>query len=142
MAIKQVQAILKLQITAGAALPGPPLGPSLGQHGVNIQEFIKQFNDKTAEQKGSIVPVKLTIYKDRSFSFEVGKPLVAYLIKKAIGITKGSATPNTKKVGSISRNQIREIAQLKMEDLNTSDLKKALKIVEGTAHSLGIDVVE
>ena len=137
---KKIEAVLGLQLPAGAALPGPPLGPTLGQHGVNIQDFIKQFNDKTADQKGAIVPVKMTIYQDRSFSFEVKKPLVSYLIKNAIGLKKGSSMPNTTKVGSISKKQIKEIAELKSEDLNTKDIEQAMKVVEGTAKSLGIDV--
>jgi large subunit ribosomal protein L11 len=140
MATKKIQTIISLQLSAGEALPGPPLGPTLGQHGVNIQDFLKQFNDKTADQKGAIVPVKMTIYQDRSFTFEVKKPLVSYLIKNAIGVKKGSDTPNIKKVGSISKKQIKEIAELKFENLNTKNVEQAMKIVEGTAKSLGVDV--
>ena len=140
MATKKIETVLSLQLPAGSALPGPPLGPTLGQHGVNIQDFIKQFNDKTADQRGAIVPVKMTVYQDRSFSFEVKKPLVSYLIKNAIKLKKGSETPNIKKVGTISKKQIREIAELKLEDLNTKDIEQAMRIVEGTAKSLGVEV--
>ncbi len=137
---KKIQAILKLQLIAGEAVPGPPLGPTLGQHGVNIQEFIQTFNSRTANQKGVILPVKLTVYQDRSFDFEIKQPLVSYLIKQAINIKKGSSTPKTKKAGVISHEKIEEIAKLKMPDLNTADIAKAMKIVEGTAKSLGIEV--
>ncbi|TRZ81312.1 50S ribosomal protein L11 [bacterium] len=137
---KKIQAILKLQLVAGKAAPGPPLGPTLGQHGVNIQEFIQAFNNQTANQEGVILPVKLTVYQDRSFDFEVKQPLVSYLIKQAVNIEKGSSTPKTKKVGVISHKKIEEIAKLKIADLNTADLAKAMKIVEGTAKSLGIEI--
>jgi len=137
---KKIQAILKLQMPAGAATPGPPLGPTLGQHGINIQEFIRQFNDKTADQKGAILPVNLTVYQDRSFDFQIKQPLTAFLLKKAANITKGSDNAKLKKVGSISRQQLEEIAKAKMVDLNTTDLNQALKIVEGTARSLGIEI--
>jgi len=137
---KKIQAILKLQMPAGAATPGPPLGPTLGQHGINIQEFIRQFNDKTADQKGAILPVNLTVYQDRSFDFQIKQPLTAFLLKKAANITKGSDNAKLKKVGSISRQQLEEIAKAKMVDLNTADLNQALKIVEGTARSLGIEI--
>ncbi len=137
---KKVQAILKLQLIAGKAVPGPPLGPTLGQHGVNIQEFIQAFNNKTADQEGVVLPVKLTVYQDRSFNFEIKQPLVSYLIKQAVNIEKGSSTPKTKKVGAISPKKIKEITKLKIVDLNTADLAKAMKIVEGTAKSLGIEI--
>ena len=139
---KSIKACLKLHLPAGEASPGPPLGPILGQHGINIQEFVKRFNDQTQDQKGAILPLLLTIYQDRTFTFEIKKPLVSYLLKQAAGIEKGSGEPKLKKVGKISRSQLKEIAQLKMEDLNTSDLDKAVKIVEGTARSLGIEIKE
>lgn len=139
---KPVQARLKLNLPAGEAMPGPPLGPILGQHGINIQEFIKRFNDATQKEKGAIVPVRLIIYQDKSFDFEVKKPLTSFLIKKAAGLDKGSGEPKTKKVGKISRKKLEEIAKLKMSDLNTTDPEKALKIVEGTARSLGIEIEE
>jgi len=138
--MKKIQAILKLQLPAGEATPGPPLGPTLGQHGVNIQDFVKKFNDKTADQKGAVLPLKLTVYQDRSFDFEIKKPLASYLIKKSIGLEKGSSTPNLKKVGSISRQKIREIAMNKIEDLNTSNIENAIKILEGTAQSMGLEI--
>jgi large subunit ribosomal protein L11 len=137
---KKIQAILKLQLIAGEAVPGPPLGPTLGQHGVNIQEFVQTFNNQTADQKGVVLPIKLTIYQDRSFDFEIKQPLVSYLIKQAINIKKGSDTPKTKKVGVISHEKIERIARIKMPDLNTANLAKAVKIVEGTAKSLGIEI--
>ncbi len=137
---KKIQAILKLQLVAGEATPGPPLGPTLGQHGVNIQEFIQTFNNQTVDQKGVILPVKLTVYQDRSFTFEVKQPLVSYLIKQAANIEKGSSTPKTKKIGAISHKKVEEIAKIKISDLNTADITKAMKIVEGTAKSLGIEI--
>ena len=138
--MKNIQAVLKLQLPAGEATPGPPLGPTLGQHGVNIQDFIRQFNDQTASQKGAILPLRLVVYQDRSFTFQIKKPLTAYLIKKAANIEKGSGNPKLQKVGKISSAKIKEIAQLKMVDFNTRDIKKAIKIVEGTARSLGIEI--
>ena len=138
--MKKIQAVLKLQLPAGEATPGPPLGPTLGQYGVNIQDFIKQFNDKTAQQKGAIVPLRLIVYQDRSFSFQIKQPLTAYLLKKALKIDKGSGNPKLQKIGKISLAQIKKIAQEKMVDFNTRDINKAIKIVEGTARSLGIEV--
>jgi len=140
--MKKIQAVLKLQLPAGEATPGPPLGPTLGQHGVNIQDFVKKFNDQTIQQKGAVLPLKLIVYQDRSFDFYIKQPLVSYLIKKAIGLNKGSDSPNIKKVGTISRDKIKEIAELKMKDLNTGSLEKAMKIVEGTAKSMGIEIKE
>jgi len=138
--MKKIQAVLKLQLPAGEAIPGPPLGPTLGQQGVNIQDFIKKFNDHTAEQKGAILPLKLTVYQDRSFDFEVRQPLTSYLIKKSINLEKGSDNANLKKVGVITRQKIEEIAKIKMSDFNTGSLDKATKIVEGTVKSLGVEI--
>lgn len=139
---KKIQAVLKLELPAGEATPGPPLGPTLGQHGVNIQDFIKKFNDATMEQKGAIVPLKLTVYQDRSFDFITKKPITAYLLKQAAKVNKGSGTPKTNKVAKLTRQQIEQIAKEKMGDFNTRRLKKAVKIVEGTAKSLGIEIQE
>ncbi len=140
--MKQVQAIVKLQIPAGQANPAPPIGPVLGQHGVNIMDFCKQFNAKTQKQAGEITPVIITIYKDRSFSFELKTPPVSYLIKKAIKIEKGSGVPNRDKVGKITKAQVYEIAKQKMQDLNAFDLEAAAKTVAGTARSMGVDVID
>lgn len=141
MARKEVQALVKLQIKAGQANPAPPIGPVLGQHGVNIMEFCKQFNARTQKNMGEVTPVVLTIYKDRSFTFEIKTPPVSYLIKKALKIESGSATPNKVKVGSLSKAQILEIARQKMTDLNCDDEDAAFKTVAGTARSMGVDVV-
>jgi large subunit ribosomal protein L11 len=138
--MKNIQAVLKLQLPAGEATPGPPLGPTLGQYGVNIQDFIKKFNDQTADQKGAVLPLKLIDFQDRSFEFHIKQPLVAYLLKQAAQVDKGSGTPNLKKAGKVSKADIERIAKQKMQDFNTRDLKKAMKIVEGTARSLGIEV--
>lgn len=143
MAKKEVKAILKLQVPAGNATPAPPIGPALGQHGVNIMEFCKQFNERTAkEEPGTIIPVVLTINKDKSFEFITKIPPVATLLKKAAGIAKGSGEPNKTKVAKITRKQLQEIAQQKMVDLNAIDLEGAIRIVEGTARSMGIEIVE
>jgi large subunit ribosomal protein L11 len=131
---KEVQALVKLQIPAGQANPAPPIGPVLGQHGVNIMEFCKQFNAKTQKQMGEVTPVILTVYKDRSFTFEIKTPPVSYLLKK------GSGVPNKEKVGSVSRAQALEIAKMKMPDLNCNDEEAAFRIVAGTARSMGIDI--
>jgi large subunit ribosomal protein L11 len=137
---KKVKAIVKLQIPAGKATPAPPVGPALGQHGVNIMAFVKDYNERTASQAGSIVPVEITVFEDRSFTFVTKTPPAADLLKKAIGIEKGSGRPNTSPVGEISRDKIREIAQLKLKDLNALDLKAAERMIEGTARSMGIGV--
>jgi large subunit ribosomal protein L11 len=138
---KEIQAQIKLQIPAGKANPAPPVGPSLGQHGVNIMEFCKQFNARTQKEGDSIIPVVITVYKDRSFTFVLKTPPASDLLKKAAGIIKGSGTPNKDKVGTITRAQLQEIAKKKMADLNAVDLEGAMKIIEGTARSMGISVV-
>jgi len=131
-----------LQIPGGAANPAPPVGPALGQKGVNIMEFCKQFNARTQDQKGMIIPIVLTVYADKSFTFITKVPPVAILIKKAIGLESGSGEPNRKKVGTIKRTQVKEIAQKKIQDMNTIDLESAMRMVEGTARSMGVDVVD
>ena len=139
---KEVTGMVKLQIPAGKANPAPPVGPALGQHGVNIMEFCKAFNAKTQKQEGAIIPVIITIYSDRTFTFITKTPPASDLLKKAAGIIKGSAVPNKDKVGKVTQNQIEEIAKLKMPDLNAVDLKGAVHIIEGTARSMGIQVVK
>ncbi|MCL5025853.1 MAG: 50S ribosomal protein L11 [Chloroflexi bacterium] len=138
---KKVKAIIKLQISAGKATPAPPVGPALGQHGVNIMAFCKDYNERTAAQAGSIVPVEITVFEDRSFSFITKTSPVADLLKKAIGIDKGSGKPGETKAGTITRDRLREIAELKLKDLNALDINGAERIVEGTARSMGIEVV-
>jgi large subunit ribosomal protein L11 len=137
---KEVTSQIKLQIPAGKANPAPPVGPSLGQHGVNIMEFCKQFNAKTQKQEGSIIPVVISVYKDRSFSFIMKTPPASDLLKKAAGIIKGSGIPHKNKVGKITRVQLEEIAKLKVEDLNASDIPAAMHVIAGTARSMGITV--
>jgi large subunit ribosomal protein L11 len=137
---KEVIAQIKLQIPAGQANPAPPVGPALGQHGVNIMEFCKVFNEKTAKEQGMIIPVILTVYKDRSFNFITKTPPAAVLIKKALNLEKGSGEPNREKVGEISRKQIEEIAKIKLKDLNARTLEQAVKIIEGTAKNMGVKV--
>jgi large subunit ribosomal protein L11 len=137
---KEVQTQIKLQIPAGKANPAPPVGPSLGQHGVNIMEFCKQFNAKTQKEGDSIIPVVITVYKDRSFTFVLKTPPASDLLKKAVGVIKGSGVPHKDKVGSITKAQLKEIAQKKMADLNAADLEGAMNIVAGTARSMGITV--
>ena len=137
---KKVAGLIKLQIEAGAASPAPPVGPALGQHGVNIMEFCKAYNAATESQRGNIVPVEITVYEDRSFTFITKTPPASQLIKKAAGIDKGSGTPHTVKVGKITTAQAQEIAETKMRDLNANDLDAATKIVAGTARSMGITV--
>jgi large subunit ribosomal protein L11 len=137
---KKLAAIIKLQIQAGAATPAPPVGPALGQHGVNIMEFCKAYNAATESQRGNIVPVEITVYEDRSFTFVTKTPPAAQLIKKAAGVAKGSGVPHTQKVGKLSMDQVREIAETKKEDLNANDLDAAAKIIAGTARSMGIEV--
>ncbi|TLP77108.1 50S ribosomal protein L11 [Nesterenkonia sphaerica] len=137
---KKVSGLIKLQIQAGAANPAPPIGPALGQHGVNIMEFCKAYNAATENQRGNVVPVEITVYEDRSFTFITKTPPAAELIKKAAGVNKGSGVPHTEKVGKLSKAQVEEIAQTKMEDLNANDIEAASKIVAGTARSMGITV--
>ncbi|MBE3089113.1 MAG: 50S ribosomal protein L11 [Actinobacteria bacterium] len=137
---KGIIAQIKLQIPAGQANPAPPVGPALGQHGVNIMEFCKAFNEKTAKEQGMIIPVILTVYKDRSFSFITKTPPAAVLIKKDLNLEKGSSEPNKEKVGELSRKQVEEIARIKLKDLNARNLESAVKIIEGTAKSMGIKV--
>ena len=139
---KKVLAMVKLQIPAGQANPAPPVGTALGPHGVNIMEFCKTFNAQTASQAGMITPVVITIYADRSFSFITKTPPAAVLLRKAAGLEKGSAEPNKTKVGTVTRQQVREIAQLKMPDLNAADVDAASRMVAGTARSMGLDVVD
>lgn len=131
---------VKLHIQAGKATPAPPIGPALAQHGINIGDFCSQFNDATKEQAGFKIPVVVTIFEDRSFKFILKTPLTSQLIKKAVGIEKGSGTPNRKKVGKITKKQLEQIAQQKMPDLNTTDINQAVKVVEGTAKNMGIEV--
>ena len=138
---KKVRAIIKLQIDAGKANPAPPVGPALGQHGVNIMAFCKDYNEKTASQAGTIVPVEITVFEDRSFTYVLKTPPVSELLKKALGVTKGSPTQKREKVGELSRDKIREIAEIKLRDLNTSDVEAAIRMVEGTARSMGIEVI-
>lgn len=137
---KKVSAVIKLQVPAGKANPAPPVGSALGQHGVNIMEFCKAFNERTANQAGMIIPVVITIFEDRSFTFVTKTPPASVLIKKAMNIERGSGVPNREKVGTIKRSQIREIAELKMPDLNAADIEGAMRMVEGTARSMGVVV--
>ena len=137
---KKVKAVVKLQISAGKANPAPPVGPALGQHGVNIMAFCKEYNARTATQTGTIVPVEITIFSDQSFTFVTKTPPAADLIRQAAGVPKGSAKPNRDKVGKLSRKQVHEIAELKLKDLNAYDLEAAMKMVEGSARSMGITV--
>lgn len=137
---KKLKAIVKLQIEAGKATPAPPIGPALGQHGVNIMAFCKDYNDQTAAQAGSVVPVEITIYEDRSFTFITKTPPAADLLKKALGADKGSDDPRRTKIGSLPRDKVRQIAELKQKDLNSIDIDGAMRIVEGTARSMGIDI--
>ena len=137
---KKVAAIVKIAINAGAATPAPPVGTALGPHGVNIMEFVKAYNAKTEAQRGTVVPAEITIYEDRTFTFIVKTPPAAELIKKAAGLQKGSGKPNKEKVGKITKDQVREIANTKLPDLNANDVDAAMKIVEGTARSMGVTV--
>jgi large subunit ribosomal protein L11 len=137
---KKLTAIIKLQINAGAATPAPPVGPALGQHGVNIMEFCKAYNAATESQRGNVVPVEISVYEDRSFTFVTKTPPAARLLLKAAGVEKGSGEPHTKKVAKVSRDAVRAIAEQKMEDLNANDLDQAEKIIAGTARSMGITV--
>ena len=137
---KKVISIIKLQIPAGQANPAPPVGPALGQHGLNISEFCQQFNEKSKDQIGYILPVEISVYKDRAYSFIIKTPLTANLLKKAINIDKGSGTSLQEKVGKISKSKVEEIAKIKMPDLNTDDLAQAVKIISGTAQQMGIEI--
>lgn len=137
---KKITGYIKLQIPAGKANPSPPIGPALGQHGVNIMEFCKAFNAKTQTDEGTIIPVVITVYADRSFSFITKTPPAPILIKKALGIESGSAVPNKNKVGKLTKEQVREIAQKKMPDLNAANLESAMRTIEGTARSMGVEI--
>jgi large subunit ribosomal protein L11 len=137
---KKILAIAKLQIVAAQATPAPPVGTALGQHGVNIMDFCKQYNEATQQFAGQVIPVELTIYEDRSFTFVLKQPPAAELIRKAAGIEKGSGEPNREKVGRLSRQQVQEIAERKMVDLNANDIENAMRIIEGTARSMGVEV--
>jgi large subunit ribosomal protein L11 len=137
---KKIRAIIKLQLPAGQATPAPPVGPALGQHGANIMAFCKEYNERTASQAGNIIPVEITIYEDRSFTFTLKTPPASDLIRKALGIEKGSAQQKREKVGVLTRDQLRQIAEAKMKDLNAYDIEAAMKMVEGTARSMGVDV--
>lgn len=139
---KKIKAVVKLQLPAGKATPAPPVGPALGQHGVNVMAFVKEYNERTANLSGSIIPVEITIYDDRTFTFVIKSPPTSDLLRKALGIEKGSANPKKEIVGKIKREKIREIAQIKLKDLNTTNLEAAIRIVEGTAKSMGIEIEE
>jgi len=139
---KRIVAVVKLQCPAGQANPSPPVGPALGQHGVNIMEFCKAFNVRTQDKQGLIIPAVITIYADRSFTFELKTPPAAVLLKRAAKIAKGSAEPNREKVGQVTRRQVKEIAEAKEPDLNAHEVEMAMRIIEGTARSMGIEVVE
>jgi len=139
---KKVLTVIKLQIPAGQANPAPPVGPALGQHAVNIMEFCKAFNAQTQGQDGTIIPVEITVFEDRSFTFITKTPPAAVLLREALGIDKGSGEPNRTKVGTVSREKVREIAELKMPDLNANDVDAAMKIIEGTARSMGVEVAD
>jgi len=140
MAKKKVLAVVKLQIQAGQATPAPPVGTALGQHGVNIMDFCRQYNEATQQQTGQVIPAELTIYEDRSFTFVTKQPPAAELIKQAAGIEAGSGEPNRNKVGQLTKEQVRRIAERKMPDLNANDVEQAMRIIEGTAQSMGVEV--
>ena len=137
---KPIKSIIKIQIKAAEASPAPPIGPSLAEHGINIGEFCQKFNDATQDKKGSKIPVEITVYEDRSYDFRLKQPLASDLIKKAAGVEKGSGEPNRKKVAKLTMGQVKEIAKQKLEDLNTNDIEQAVKIIEGTAHSMGVEI--
>jgi large subunit ribosomal protein L11 len=139
---KKVAGLIKLQIQAGAANPAPPVGPALGQHGVNIMEFCKAYNAATESQRGQVIPVEITVYEDRTFDFILKTPPAAKLILKAAGVDKGAANPLTTKVASITKAQVREIAEIKMPDLNANDVENAMRIIEGTARSMGVSIAD
>jgi large subunit ribosomal protein L11 len=140
--MKKIKAIVKLQIPAGQATPAPPIGPSLAQHGINIADFCQKFNDATKKNQGFKIPVEIKIYEDRTYDFILKQPPASDLLKKMAGIEKGSGAPNKTKVGKITRSQLREIAEKKMPDLNTDNLEKAMKIIEGTAKNMGIEIID
>ncbi len=137
---KKIKTVMKLQLPAGEASPAPPVGPALGQYGVNIMAFCKEYNERTASQAGSIVPAEIIIYEDRSFTFALKTPPVADLLRRALNVEKGSGTPNVDKVGKLPREQIRQIAEIKMKDLNAADIEGAMRMIEGTARSMGIEI--
>lgn len=137
---KKITSVIKLQIPGGQATPAPPVGPALAQHGLNLADFCKKFNDLTQDKKGSVIPVVVTVYEDKSYSFKVKQPLVVDLLKKAAAIEKGSGEPNKTKVGKITREQLKKIAEQKIADLNTDDIEQAMKIIEATAKNMGIEV--
>lgn len=139
---KKVKAMIKLQVPAGKANPAPPVGPALGQHGVNIMEFVKQYNERTADQMGMIVPVEITVFEDRSFTFITKTPPAKTLLLKEASLQKGSGEPNTHKVGKVSKDQVRKVAEVKLPDLNAKDIDAAMRIIEGTARSMGLIVVD
>lgn len=139
---KKVIGLVKLAINAGKATPAPPVGPALGQHGVNIMGFCKEYNERTKDQAGLIIPVEITVYEDRSFTFITKTPPAAVLLKKAANITSGSSEPNRKKVASVPKSKVREIAEMKMKDLNAADVEAAMRMIEGTARSMGVNIVE
>ncbi|MFH0887608.1 MAG: 50S ribosomal protein L11 [Planctomycetota bacterium] len=138
---KEIKAVVKLQVAGGQATPAPPVGPALGQHGVNIGEFVARFNSQTKDKQGMVTPVIITIYKDRSFDFILKTPPASVLLKKAAGLAQGSGEPNKIKVGKVTKQQVVEIAKTKLKDLNTTDIEKAVKIIEGTARNMGIEVI-
>ncbi len=142
MAKKKIQTLIKLQIPAGKATPAPPIGPALGQHGVNIMAFVKDYNAKTANMVGSVVPVEITVYNDRSFTFVLKTPPASDMLRQAAGVEKGAANPLTEQVGQVTREQVRHIAEVKMKDLNAYDLEAAIRMIEGSARSMGIEVVD
>ena len=139
---KKVKSIIKLHVTGGQANPAPPVGPALGQHGVNIMEFCKSFNEKTKDRPGLVLPVVISVYEDKSFSFIIKSPPCSVLLKRACGVAKASAQPNKEKIGKVTKAQVKEIVQIKMKDLNAADIEGAMKIVEGTARSMGIEVTD
>jgi large subunit ribosomal protein L11 len=141
MAKKKVRTVLKIELTAGKATPAPPVGTALGPHGVNIMDFCKQYNERTSQQSGEVVPAEITIFEDRSFTFVLKTPPTVQMLKKAAGVEKGSAKPNRDKIGTITRDQLRVVAEAKVKDLNTQDLDQATKMIEGTARSMGLEVV-
>ena len=137
---KKIRAVIKLQLEAGKATPAPPVGPALGQHGANIMAFCKEYNERTSSQSGSIIPVEIIVFEDRSFTFSLKTPPASDLIKKAAGLEKGSPTQIRQKVGTLTRNQVRQIAETKMKDLNANDIDAAMRMVEGTARSMGVEI--
>jgi large subunit ribosomal protein L11 len=141
MAKRKVRTVLKIELTAGKATPAPPVGTALGPHGVNIMDFCKQYNERTSQQSGEVIPAEITIFEDRSFAFVLKTPPTVQMLKKAAGVEKGSARPNREKIGTITRDQLRVVAEAKAKDLNTQDLDRATRMIEGTARSMGLEVV-